>query len=150
MKPNCFYFDKLHCFLLKSSAKPQFSWADLAKNSIFAKGKTSLQRGVENFLIRHDLGFSKRQKKRFKWVTIFVKLFFLRRVTIFLLIWAKYLQCDNFMKDGHQYWSATRFLQMETNVSKSATLLIYLINKMEQECSFFLFYKADKFRGRRY
>ena len=44
MQPNCFYFDKFHRFLLKISAKPQFSWADLAKNSIFAKGKTSLQR----------------------------------------------------------------------------------------------------------
>ena len=55
------------------------------------------------------------------------KPFFLRRVTIFLLIWAKYLQFDNFMKDGDQYWSATRFLQVETNVSKSASLLIYLI-----------------------
>ena len=32
------------------------------------------------------------------------------------------------MKDGHQYWSATRFLKMETIVSKSATLLIYLIS----------------------
>ena len=81
---------------------------------------------MENFLIRHDLDFSKRQK-RFKRVIIFVNLFFLRRVTIFLLIWAKYLYFDNFMKDGDQYWSATRFLQVETNVSKSASLLIYLI-----------------------
>ena len=31
------------------------------------------------------------------------------------------------MEDGHQYWRATKFLQMETNVSKSATLLIYLM-----------------------
>ena len=90
MQPNYLCFDKLHCFLLKSSAKPQFSWADLAKISIFAKGKTSLQRGEENFLIRHNLGFQ-RDKKRFKWEAIFVKLLFLRRVTIFLFIWAKYL-----------------------------------------------------------
>ena len=52
------------------------------------------------------------------------------------------------MKDGHQYWSATRFLQLETNVSKSATLLIYLIlkkpSKEAQNLQNKLIYKHNK------
>ena len=112
MQPNYLCFDKLHCFLLKSSAKPQFSWADLAKISIFAKGKTSLQRGVENFLIRHDLGFSKRQKKIQMGDNI-CKTFFLKKsdnfpfdlgqISIVRQLygrWAPKLECDKVSTNG--------------------------------------------------
>ena len=49
----------------KAQPSPSSTSADLAKNSIFAKDKTSLQRGVENFLIRHNLGFQRDKNKAF-------------------------------------------------------------------------------------